>query len=80
MIEAPAGKGILTDKPGVQDTVSDAITSSGLGDYIGVTPDNDLRMVLINSAGTQVRPVINIIVQGVTSLPLDHAWFNRTTT
>jgi hypothetical protein len=27
-----------------------------------------------------VRPVINIIVQGVTSLPLDHAWFNRTTT
>lgn len=79
MVESPAGKTILTDKPGVQDTIGDGLSSSGLGDYIGVTPEEDLRMVLVSADGTQVRPAINLIVQGVTTLPVDHAWFNRTT-
>jgi len=34
-------------------------------------------MVLVNADGDQVRPVIGLSVVGVTQMPVDHAWYNR---
>jgi hypothetical protein len=75
---APAGKSILTDRPGQQGIIDAALTSSGLADYVGVGAEGALRMVMINKTGTQTRPVADLTVQGVATLPTDHAWFNRT--
>jgi len=77
-IEAPAGRTILSDKPGIQTIVDDALTSSGLNDSIGVLSEGPWQMVMINADGTNVRSVRELLVQGVSALPMDHAWFNRT--
>jgi hypothetical protein len=77
--EAPAGKSVLTDRPAWQTDVAAALTSSGFEEYIGTTPEASLGLVMVNADGTQVRPVIALRAQGVSSVPTDHAWFNRTT-
>lgn len=76
-VEAPAGKNVLTDRPAKQTLIDDFLTSTGFGEYIGTSPEATLGMVLVNADGTQVRPVINLRAQGVSSVPQDHAWFNR---
>ena len=77
-VGSPAGKAILIDVPNVQGNIDDAITGSDLADYLGVAPDGPFTMSLINKTGTQVRSVIGLSAAGVSFLPLDHAWFNRT--
>jgi hypothetical protein len=79
-ISAPAGKSILTSRASYQTAIDNALTTSGLDDYVGPSARLSLKLVMINSSGTQVRPVNTLFVKGVTTLPMDHAWFNRTTT
>jgi len=74
---APAGRLILVNRAGIQDNVDAARTSSGLDGYIGPTADEILRIAMINADGTNVRRVLNLAVTGATTLPTDHAWFNR---
>jgi hypothetical protein len=76
---APSGKTQLDDKPAMQTLIETALTTSSFGDYIGTEPAGTLAMVLVNKDGTQVRSVVELIAAGVTQLPTDHAWFNRTT-
>jgi hypothetical protein len=78
-VSAPAGISVLTDV-GVKDTqIQDALASSELEGYIGTTPLGPLHMVMISKSGLQVRPIISLTVQGVSTVSTDHAWFNRTT-
>lgn len=76
--EAPAGKLVLADPEGTADTFASAVTSSGVSGLLGTTPDNDVGLVMISADGTQVRSVISLNATGATTLPTDHAWFNRT--
>jgi len=75
---APAGKSVLTNRTFVQGNVDSAITGSGLDDFIGVGATGGFRIVMVGSSSGQVRPVLGFSVQGVTQLPVDHTWFNRT--
>lgn len=78
-VGAPAGKSVLVDRPAKQTLLDDALESSTLQDYIGVGAGGAFNMVMVNATGTNVRIVTALRVQGVTTLPQDHAWFNRTT-
>jgi len=77
-IQAPAGKTVLTNKPAIQSIISDALTDSGLGVSIGIISTGPWQMVMVNKDGSNVRSVRDLLVQGVSALPTDHAWFNRT--
>lgn len=79
MVEAPSGKDILVDPTSLQSQIDDTLTSSGFADYIGVLPDGNPALVMVSKDGTQIRPVIGLFAAGVSKLPVDHAWFNRTT-
>jgi hypothetical protein len=74
----PAGKLILLDASETQTRITAALTSSSLADYLGVAPDSNPAIVLINKDGSQVRNVVGLVAVGITTLPTDHAWFNRT--
>lgn len=76
---APAGKSILVDRAVKQAELNTAQSESDLLDYIGVAATGGFRMVLIGKTAGEVRPVTFLRVQGVTQLPVDHTWFNRTT-
>lgn len=76
-VEAPAGKSVLTSRSDMQDEIDAALGASDMGDYIGASPSGGLQLVLINADGDQIRPVIQLRAQGVSSVPEDHAWFNR---
>lgn len=78
-VTAPAGKSVLVDRTALQSTLDGAITSSGLTDYLGGGSPGNLVMCMVNAEGTNMRTVNNLRVQGVSTIPQDHAWFNRTT-
>jgi hypothetical protein len=77
-IEAPAGKYVLADRDGFQDTITTAIDAASLDEWMGPSASNNLRLAMISAGGGQVRAVQSLRVQGVSSVPTDHAWFNRT--
>jgi len=77
-VEAPAGKTILSDKPAVQAVVDGALSDSGLDAYVGLSHTAEFVLCMISASGTNVRFVEQLLVQGVSQLPTDHAWFNRT--
>jgi hypothetical protein len=79
-VEAPAGKATLSDPATMQEDLDAAMTSSGFDSYVGPTLAEGLELVMINKGGTQIRNVRQLVVSGVTMLPTDHAWFNRTST
>jgi hypothetical protein len=79
-VSAPAGKQVLDDRAGIQTMIDAAIVSSGLEDYLGATSTRVLKMVMISADGAQSRDIIQLRAQGVSAVPQDHAWFNRTTT
>lgn len=77
-LTAPSGISQLNDPATFSTLLSDARTSSSLSDYLGLTPTAKLQMALINKTGSNVRGVQTLISSGVTQMPVDHAWFNRT--
>jgi len=77
-LTAPSGIAQINDPATFSTLLSDARTSSSLSDYLGLTPTAKLQMALINKAGSNVRGVQTLISSGVTQMPVDHAWFNRT--
>jgi len=77
-VTSPAGIPTLVTPDDIQDQIDGQLTLTGLADYIGAAPAGAFGMVMVNRDGTQVRPVTGLRAQGVSSVPLDHAWFNRT--
>jgi len=80
MVEAPAGKAILTSPTAIQTSIDANLATSELEVYIGATVEAPLQMVMISADGSQVRAVTALVQGGVGRVPQDHAWFNRTTT
>jgi hypothetical protein len=78
MVEAPSGKSVFTTPSAMQDAVSDNLTDSELENYLGNPASAPLQMVMISATGTQIRNVMTLRAGGVSKLPTDHAWFNRT--
>jgi len=79
-IVAPSGISILEDPTAWQGNIDDAVTAAELGGYIGQDAEGPLILAMVNKAGTNTRPVMGLAAGGVVQLPVDHAWFNRTTT
>jgi len=77
-VNAPAGRTILEDKPAMQTIISEALTSSGMDEMVGIVAAGGFQLCMIDKTGTQVRNVRELLVSGVSALPQDHAWFNRT--
>jgi hypothetical protein len=76
---APAGKLVLLDKPGIQDNIDAALTSSGFEDFVGPSAEGGFRLVMVGDNPAAFRVIRQLRAQGVTTLPQDHAWFNRRT-
>lgn len=76
--EAPAGRLVLSDPSGTADTIETALTDADVSNLYGVTPSNGVGLVMISADGSQVRVVNSLTASGCTTLPTDHAWFNRT--
>lgn len=77
-VSSPAGKAVLANRATVQASLDATLASSELDSYLGLAPSASMRMVLVDKAGLIVRPVIGLSVQGVSTVPMDHTWFNRT--
>ncbi len=76
--QAPSGILQLTDPSAMSALLSDARIDSSLTGYLGTAPEAPLSMALINKNGTNIRTVQTLTSVGVSLLPVDHAWFNRT--
>lgn len=77
-VSQPAGIPILTSPGSIQDTMDDALTPSGLDDFIGISATGGLIMVMVDAAGANVRVVNALAASGVSLIKSDHQWFNRT--
>jgi hypothetical protein len=77
--QAPAGKTVLVDSDGFQNTLDTALDAATLGAWMGPTATENLHLAMISASGSQIRAVQTLKIQGVSTLPTDHAWFNRTT-
>jgi hypothetical protein len=55
-----------------------AIEDASVGDYMGSPATAAFQLSMINRDGSQVRNVVGLVAQGVSQVPSDHAWFNRT--
>lgn len=78
-VDNPAGKLVFQDVADIQLRIDNALTASSLSENIGIAPELSPNLRMISRDGTQIRQVIGLVAAGVSSLPLDHAWFNRTT-
>lgn len=77
--EAPAGITVLTNPTALGEELNDALTDSELGGYLGLGAAGPLVLAMINKTGTNTRIINALKVAGVIQLPVNHAWFNRTT-
>lgn len=77
-VNAPAGKQVFSNLLAISGDLAAAVTTSGLTDLVGAGARGPLQMVMINKTGTQIRPVAGLSVGGVSAVPQDHKWFNRT--
>ena len=76
-VSAPAGKAILTARATEQTNLDAAISSSGLDTYMGsgATP---LQLVMVGTDPAAARGLLGLSIGGVSVVPFDHAWINRT--
>lgn len=77
-VEAPAGFSVFTNPATFTDRLDAALGDSALSDYVTPSPGGPLVVCMISADGATVRTVSNLVAQGMTTLPTDHAWFNRT--
>lgn len=75
--EAPAGITVLTNPAIIQALLDDSVDAAGIADMFGTTT-GVLKLAMINKTGTEGRILTSFAVGGVSQLPVDHAWFNRT--
>jgi len=76
----PSGITVLDDADAWSSELDAAVASSEIDGFLDGGAEGPLIMAMINRLGTNVRPVEGLAVGGVSELPTDHAWFNRTTT
>lgn len=76
-VGSPSGKSVLANKPEQVTQMAGALTSSGLEEYIGAAATT-LQLVMVSKTGSQIRPILGLVPVGVSHVPSDHAWYNRT--
>lgn len=76
-IDAPAGTTIISTASGAFTIFSSAKTDTDLGDILN-GDHSTWEMVMVNGAGTQVRTVHGLLISGVSTVPMNHTWYNRT--
>jgi len=77
-VQAPAGVQVLSDRPAYQTRLDAAIAAGGLDDYIGVGGAGAFTLAMVGKTAGEVRYITFLRVQGMSTIPTDHAWFNRT--
>ncbi len=77
-VSSTAGIPILSDPATLASILGDSVDDSGLVDYFGEGAIGGLHMVMVNFNGTQIRPVTQLVLGGVSLIKQDHQWFNRT--
>lgn len=77
-VDAPAGKAILSNRASNQTQLDTAITASGLSAYLGASAAA-LQVNLIGKTVGSARAVLGLSIGGVSVVPYNHTWFNRTT-
>jgi hypothetical protein len=77
-LATPSGIAVLDDPDSWDTELQDAIDAATLDDYFGSSVGAPLTLCMVNRTGTNTRVVMDLAVAGVTELPVDHAWFNRT--
>lgn len=77
-VVAPAGKQVFNNLTAIAADLATAVTSSELEDLFLGTPASPLRLVMINRTGTQIRNLLGFSAGGISAVPQDHAWYNRT--
>ena len=75
-ISAPAGTWVLTNPGGIQERIDTAVTSSTIDDLFE-GGRGALLMAIITNDVIVPRTVLSLHVGGVSTVPLNHAWFNR---
>lgn len=78
-VTAPSGKQVFSNLSSIATELDDAITTSLLSDLFGDAARSTLQLVMVNKTGTQIRPLVGFSAGGISAVPQDHAWFNRTT-
>jgi hypothetical protein len=76
---APSGITVLNSPAALTSELNDALTDSELNGYLGLGAEGPLVLAMVNKSGTNTRIVNALKIAGVVQLPVDHAWFNRTT-
>ena len=79
-VEAPAGKTILSDRGLFQTYLDEQLSTSTASDLLPSGSFPNLRLVMIKDNPDTARLVTFLKVQGVSTVPMDHTWYNRTTT
>lgn len=77
-VDAPAGRSILSNPGNIQTEVDAAIVEAELTEHLGAGAAV-LQIVMVSKNGGNIRPVLGLVPVGVSQVPTDHAWFNRTT-
>lgn len=78
-IEAPAGQTIISTASGAFTIFNTALTAGDLQDILA--GDNPAwEMVMVNADATQIRRVAGLLIAGVSTVPMNHTWFNRSST
>jgi len=77
-VQAPAGFSVFTNPATFTDRVDAALGDSGLDGYVTPSPGGPLVVAMISADGSTVRTISDLVPQGISTLPTDHAWFNRT--
>lgn len=74
---APSGQPVPQSQAGLQTLVSDAISASGLNEYMGIGSDPNLEMVVLGKNGEYPRRVLWFEVRGLTEGRKNRGWYNR---
>jgi hypothetical protein len=77
-VSAPAGKSILSSKPAMQTIIDEAVIESEVSTYFEEDNAVGIAFVMVSAGGDEWRNVRSLVATGVSNLPQDHAWFNRT--
>jgi len=76
-VSAPAGIPILSVPGDLATILNNAVSTSGLEDYIG-SGSTALALSMVDATGGVVRLVNSLVSSGVSLIKQDHQWFNRT--
>jgi len=77
-VTAPAGRSVFQNLSAIALDLEAAISTSDVADLFGAEETSVVKLAMISKDGSDVRRLLGFSVGGVSAVPQDHAWFNRT--